>query len=298
MPVGTINQKCNWFRPPEETNELYRDPFSDVLLSSTLTKTTVDALGQSFSCNVPPTRVVSLVPSITETLFDMGVWDSVVGVTRYCVHPETATTDKTVVGGTKKINVDVIKQLNPDLVLCNQEENTPEIIHNLESAGIRCHVSFPTDIPTAVQSIVNLSLLFGKEQWAKEWTNQVQTGLQQPYVPFRYAYFIWRKPWMISGQDTFITQMLSTVGGVNVSCTEDRYPEVQISELIRTQCDAFLLSSEPFPFTKKHMLELESHGIEPNKIHFIDGEMCSWHGTRLLRGLEYLRQWRQHLPIT
>lgn len=250
-----------------------------------------DALGQQFDCSAPPQRVVSLVPSITETLYDIGVWENVVGVTRYCVHPEQATAEKVVVGGTKQVNLNTIQSLEPDLVLCNQEENTPEIIHGLQDLGISCHVSFPTDIPSAIASVQDFGKLFHRENWVEHWTQQVEQVLKQTHASFRYAYFIWRKPWMLVGQDTFINEMLKSIGGINVASMDSRYPEITLSSDALTHADVLFLSSEPYPFKEEHIQELVQSGVCKNKIQFIDGEMCSWHGTRLQQGLRYLQKW-------
>lgn len=254
-----------------------------------------DALGQRIDCSQPPQRVVSLVPSITETLYDIGAWESVVGVTRYCVHPELATSEKSVVGGTKQVNMEAIQTLKPDLVLCNKEENTPEIIEALEKMGIPYHVSFPTDIASAITAVQDLGRLFQCEQWVEQWTRQVHEMLRREHTPFQYAYFIWRKPWMLAGHDTFINEMLETIGGINIADTDSRYPEVCPSADTLGDADVLLLSSEPFPFKDKHIDELVLSGVNRQKILYIDGEMCSWHGTRLKQGLHYLKEWHHQI---
>ncbi len=253
-----------------------------------------DALGRTLQFHTPPKRIVSLVPSITETLFDIGLWERVVGLTRYCVHPSFATTSLPVVGGTKNINIENLIATNPDLVLCNQEENSPEIIRSLEERGLKTYVAFPKDIPDALSDIRTFGSLSNTPDKAQQIIQTIADSLKYcPTKPFTYLYLIWRKPWMISGQDTFIQQMLGAIGGVNLaSPVGDRYQEISDEQLRQSNADAILLSSEPFPFQEKHIAQLVALGIEESKIQFINGEYCSWHGTRIAKGIPYLSQWR------
>ena len=253
-----------------------------------------DARGRTFEWEHPPTRVISLVPSTTETLYRLGVWDSVVGVTRYCVHPASATTDKVVVGGTKQCNIDKLKSLQPDLIICNQEENTPEIVHAIEALGIDVYVAFPTTHREALHEIQILGQIFNRtsitEQWLSEFADQIKG---KHHSHFTYAYLIWRKPWMGVGKETFIHQQLSLIGGVNAfEDHTDRYMTLETKDLLRPDVH-ILLSSEPFPFESKHIQELIELGVPNHRIHLIDGEYCSWHGVRMIESLEYLRKWKQ-----
>ena len=256
--------------------------------------TVTDARGKRFNWDKPPSRVISLVPSTTETLYKLGVGDSVVGVTRYCVHPSSATTDKVVIGGTKQCNIERMKSVHPDLVICNQEENTPEIVQAIEELGIDVYVAFPTTHSEALHEIQVLGQMFNKtsitDQWQTKFTNKLKGDT---YSPFTYAYLIWRKPWMGVGKDTFIHQQLSIIGGVNAfEYHKDRYMTLENEDLMQPDLH-ILLSSEPFPFEAKHIQELIALGIPAHRIHLIDGEYCSWHGVRMIESIEYLRHWKQ-----
>ncbi len=256
-----------------------------------------DARGKRFRWTHPPTRLVSLVPSTTETLFELGVWDSVVGITRYCVHPTSALTEKTVVGGTKKCNMNKIIELQPDLVLCNQEENTREIVHALEALGIDVYVAFPKTHEDALVDLHNLGRMFEREDRTKKWKEAfVSTQSTLDPVPFSYIYLIWRKPWMAVGKDTFIDRQLQLIGGQNtLADAPERYITLEPTDL-QQENTHILLSSEPYPFEHKHVQELLGLGIEQTQIHFIDGEYCSWHGVRMIQSIQYLQNWKeQHL---
>ena len=253
-----------------------------------------DARGKVFRWSNPPTRLVSLVPSTTETLFELGVWEKVVGITRYCVHPVSALTEKIIVGGTKQCNIDKLIALEPDLVLCNQEENTPEIVQAIEELGIDVYVAFPKTHEDALVDLQNLGCIFGKENRVKQWTETftaTQSGLDS--TPFTYIYLIWRKPWMGVGKDTFIDRQLRMIGGQNtLADSPDRYITLEPKDLQHPDTH-ILLSSEPYPFENKHLEELLDLGIDRTRIHFINGEYCSWHGVRMIESIQYLRNWKE-----
>ena len=252
-----------------------------------------DARGKTFRWDTPPTRVVSLVPSTTETLFELGVWDKVVGITRYCVHPTSALTEKTIVGGTKQCNINTLIELEPDLVLCNQEENTPDIVHAIEELGVDVYVAFPKTHEDALVDLQNLGSIFGQEKKVDKWTGTflAKTSDVTP-SPFTYIYLIWRKPWMAVGKDTFIARQLELIGGQNqLSTHPERYITLDATDLQQANTP-LLLSSEPYPFEEKHIQGLMDLGIDRDRIHFIDGEYCSWHGVRMIESIQYLQQWK------
>ncbi len=243
-----------------------------------------------------PKRIVSLVPSTTETLYALGLGDSIVGVTRYCVHPTKALQEKVIVGGTKQCNIDRILDLKPDVVFCNQEENTPEIVANLRKHQIPVVVQFPQTPAEAVQDIKDISHLFNKEPTFDQWFVD-HTALQKKCntEPFHYVYCIWRKPWMVIGGNTFIDAQLRQIGGQNVfSDAPERYPAIEPTDLLTSDAH-ILLSSEPYPFNKQHVDELISLGISAHRIHFINGEYCSWHGIRMSKALQYFEEWKDAL---
>ncbi|MGH9322062.1 MAG: helical backbone metal receptor [Vicinamibacteria bacterium] len=240
-------------------------------------------------------RIVSLVPSMTETVFSLGAGDRVVGVTRFCVHPKEARERARIVGGTKNPTIDKILTLEPDLVLANQEENRREDVERLrEHAPV--HLAFPRSVTEAIADIRTLGSLLGKAEQAASMAAEMEAArlaTRRVAPSFRYLYFIWRKPYMLAGPDTFIEAFLAEAGGVNAAPRgQGRYPEVGVDEIRDSGADVFLLSSEPFPFREDHRRRLAADlGVDEGqlaRIHLVDGELLSWHGARLREGIPYL----------
>jgi ABC-type Fe3+-hydroxamate transport system substrate-binding protein len=238
----------------------------------------------------PPLRIVSLVPSTTETLFALGVGGKVVGVTRFCVHPREARERSRIIGGTKNPRIEAIFELEPDLVLANQEENRKEDVERLgERLDVR--MFFPQSVDEAVADIRSLGELVGEpsagDRLARDIERERSRLRAEEWKPLRYLYFIWRRPYRVAGPATFIERLLSEAGLVNAAPRDrGRYPEIELSEIAAWNVGVFLLSSEPFPFEEKHRDELGSGvGIETM---LVDGELLSWHGVRLRQGLPYL----------
>ncbi len=239
----------------------------------------------------PPQRIVSLVPSQTELLADLGLEEQVVGITKFCVHPEYWFRSKTRIGGTKNIHLDQIRALRPDLVIANKEENQKE---QVESLMPHCPV-WVSDIQTvtsALHMIRQVGAITNRETEAARITQQIEGGfaaLQRDVVPKKVAYFIWRNPWMCAGGDTFIHDMLERIGWQNVFTDLDRYPEINNDELMSRCPELVLLSSEPYPFREKHIHELQAL-LPDATVALADGEMFSWYGSRMIQATVYLQQ--------
>ncbi|HUQ82383.1 MAG TPA: cobalamin-binding protein [Gemmatimonadaceae bacterium] len=240
-------------------------------------------------------RIVSLCPSLTELLFDLGLGDSLVGRTKFCVHPEGRVDAVEKVGGTKNPKLERIIQLAPDLVLLNEEENRREDAEALGAAGVACHVSFPrTALDTAamVRSIaaavhtpaegerIALDIEARHERVVRAAATREQVS---------YAYLIWRDPWMTLNADTFVSALLGDAGGRNVFASRaERYPAITPDELRAANPDVVLLSTEPFPFTDVHADELSAaSGLARDRFRIVDGELLSWHGSRTPSGIDY-----------
>ncbi|MFC4635774.1 ABC transporter substrate-binding protein [Dokdonia ponticola] len=259
-----------------------------------------DQLGRVLQLSKTPIRIISLVPSQTELLVDLGLRDQIVGLTKFCVHPNGLIRAKTVVGGTKNIHLDRIKALQPDIILCNKEENTEQMVRALEAIA-PVHVS---DIKT-IEDTLLLIRSYGSIFHIQEKTNQLVSQIQQKHTDFlnnidrkvpckKVAYFIWKDPWMVAGNDTFIDYLLGECGFENVFKNENgRYPEVGLDQL--QDVDYVFLSSEPFPFADKHIKEIEQHTRA--KIMLVDGEYFSWYGSRLLGTFDYFRKLREQLKL-
>ncbi len=247
---------------------------------------------------IQPMRIVSLCPSLTELVFDLGHGDSLVGRTKFCVHPADRVGAIEKVGGTKNPKIDRIIALAPDLVLLNEEENRKEDAEALAAAGIACHVSFPrTALDTAamVRSIADaIHAPEAGERIARDIETRHQRVVQarDGRGDVRFAYLIWREPWMAVNADTFVSALLADAGGRNVFASEpDRYPTITPEQLRASDPDIVLLSTEPFPFKASHADELARlSGVPRERFRVVDGEMLSWHGSRTPAGIDYAEQ--------
>ena len=245
-----------------------------------------DQLGQLIEFNFLPQRIISLVPSQTELLFDLGVGDRVVGITKFCVHPAEWHQSKKRVGGTKNFSIEVIDQLNPDLIIGNKEENEEAGIKKL-SEKYPVWMSDITHWQSAMEMITQVGDLVNESAKATALIEEIQnrfSGLRQ-FIPKRTLYFIWKEPWMAAGKNTFIDTMLSKIGLMNC-VAEERYPNLSMEEIKKLAPELILLSSEPFPFKEKHIQELQQV-LPTTRIILVDGEMFSWYGSRLLKAPDY-----------
>jgi len=255
-----------------------------------------DQIGRIISQANIPNRIISLVPSQTELLFDLGLEEKVVGITKFCIHPEKWFQNKIKVGGTKEIKLDMIKQLNPDLVIANKEENKKEQIEKLEKY-FPVWTSDINNLSDAFDMIEKIGQITGTEKRAAELNKLIRKNFNE--INFigprkKAAYLIWRNPYMTVGGDTFINAMIESAGFENIFINKFRYPETSIEELNRLNVDLLLLSSEPYPFGQMHLQELQPQ-LPNTKIILVDGEMFSWYGSRLLKAPEYFNTLRQLL---
>lgn len=244
----------------------------------------------------PPSRIVTLVPSQTELLYDLGLTEQVVGITKFCVHPQKWFRTKTRIGGTKTLNIEKIESLQPDLIIANKEENVREQVEEL-AKGFPVWVSDVNTLADAYAMIKAIGALTGKRPEAERLTAGIQkkiNTLQSPTTKFRTAYLIWKDPFMTVGGDTFINDMMTKAGFENVFAGKQRYPVVTINDLLIANCRLLLLSSEPYPFRQKHIDELEQH-LPHTKIVLVDGEMFSWYGSRLLKAPAYFQSLHERL---
>jgi ABC-type Fe3+-hydroxamate transport system substrate-binding protein len=244
---------------------------------------------------VYPKKIVSLVPSQTELLHHLGLNEEVVGITKFCVHPNDWFRNKLRVGGTKSPDIEKIKSLQPDLVIANKEENRKEDIEAL-AVHFPVYVSDIANLEDALEMIVHIGQLTGKVEQAAVLVNGIQDNfafLQPVSPPVRTAYLIWNEPLMTAGGDTFINDMMQRCGMGNMF-TAERYPETTIGYLRENGCQLLLLSSEPFPFKEKHAA-LFREALPGTKVVFADGEMFSWYGSRLLTAVDYFTFLRQNL---
>jgi len=252
--------------------------------------TFTDQLNRRIRLDRLPQRIVSLVPSQTELLADLGLGNEVVGITKFCIHPDHWFRSKTRVGGTKDVHPDRIAGLQPDLIIANKEENIKEQIESL-STNYSIWISDVNDLGSALQMIQGLGELTGTVQEALRISSQIQlsfTSFPPVGSAIRVAYLIWKDPYMTVGSDTFIHDMLTRCGYTNVFADSVRYPVVSVEELKSRQCDLIFLSSEPYPFREKDAMELQA-ALGNSRIRMVDGEFFSWYGSRLLQAADYFK---------
>lgn len=247
-------------------------------------------MGKQVALQFPPKRIVSLVPSQTELLYDLGLRDEVVGITKFCVHPNEWFRTKSRIGGTKQLHLDKIRLLQPDLIIANKEENDKHQVEAL-SADFPVWVSDIKTVEDALEMIRRAGEIVDRKAAGEQIAENIDKGfaeLPKSSAAKKVAYFIWYQPWMAAGNDTFIHHMLTTLGWQNVYETDARYPQTDLQLLKDKNPDLVLLSSEPFPFKEKHIAAIRE--ILPNAdVQLVDGEMFSWYGSRMLTAVSYFR---------
>lgn len=254
-----------------------------------------DQLGRTIKINQAPKRIISLVPSQTELLFDLGLDEEVIGITKFCVHPAHWFKTKTRVGGTKQLNLEKIKSLQPDLIIGNKEENVREQIEEL-AKNIPVWISDVNNLHDALDMINSVGEIINKQKRASQVIDKIKTSfvhLQTTSGSYRdklkACYLIWKDPYMTIGSDTFINDMLQQCDFENIFQDQMRYPKISLQQLQDFNCQLLLLSSEPFPFKQKHIEEIKPL-LPTTKIVLVDGEMFSWYGSRLLKAPSYFQQ--------
>ena len=254
-----------------------------------MTRIVTDMLGREIVIPIPPKRIISLVPSQTELLSDLGLDAEVVGITKFCVHPESWFRTKPRVGGTKNVHYERVAALKPDLIIANKEENDRAQIEALENIA-PVWVSDIKTLDDALEMIQSLSAICDKEIRGREIINEIRNNsasLRLGGKSLSVAYGIWRDPWMWAGGDTFINDLLQHMSWQNVLQSTPRYPEISLEMLASYAPDIILLSSEPYPFKDVHIAEVKSY-LPQAKILLVDGEMFSWYGSRLIQAIPYL----------
>ena len=255
--------------------------------------TVTDQMGRRVVVPFPPQRIVSLVPSQTELLFDLGLSERVVGVTKFCVHPPEARTKATVIGGTKNFDFDKIAGVKPDLILGNKEENYQSGIAQLADS-YPVWLSDISNLAGALEMIRRIGFIAGDKEKAETLAMAIAHSFAAlpattPKIPA--AYFIWRKPYMVAAAGTFIDDILWRSGFANVFADLCRYPEITADHLAAAAPARILLSSEPYPFSAKHIAEFQA--ICPAaQIQIVDGELFTWYGSRLQKSAAYFSQLR------
>jgi len=247
----------------------------------------LDQMGRRIWLEQVPQRIISLVPSQTEFLCDLGLEEQLVGITKFCVHPKWIKKGKVIIGGTKNFNFDRIDALKPDLIIGNKEENYKEGIIRL-SEKHPVWMSDINDLGAAFEMMRQLGKITDRQQHAEQIVSDIQLGLQDEFDHRGTAiYLIWQDPLIAVGKETFIDDLLRRAGYVNL-ISNDRYPEITAGEIASLKPDFLLLSSEPYPFSEKHRQAFQQTFSDLD-VKLVDGEMFSWYGSRLLHTAHYFR---------
>ena len=250
----------------------------------------IDQIGHKVELFSTPTKIVSVVPSQTELLCDLGLDVEVVGITKFCIHPQKWYKNKNRVGGTKTLNFEKIKELQPDLIIANKEENTKEEIEELQ----KLYPVWTSDISNLKDSIAMINTI-GEITNRKEQSNMITSKIIDDFNRLdnlkiknkSTLYFIWQEPYMSIGNKTFISDIMRRSGFANILDINGSYPELSEDEIKRLNPDYIFLSSEPYPFKTKHINKFQN--FCPNsKVVLVDGEMFSWYGSRLTKTVNYI----------
>ena len=250
-------------------------------------KVIIDQMQRSVELTFPLKRIVSLVPSQTELLHYFGLEQEVVAITKFCIYPQNWYAEKHRIGGTKKLNIDQIIALKPDLIIGNKEENTKEDISILEKV-VPVWMSEVNTFDTALDFILDIGSLFGKIEIVKILNTEIVSRFQKLETIGQgrsVLYFIWDEPAYVVGKNTFIDAMISKIGFTNV-CKAIRYPA--LADLKNINPDFVFLSSEPFPFSENHSKKFQEL-FPSSKVILVDGEMFSWYGSRMLLASDYFK---------
>lgn len=251
-----------------------------------------DQIGNTVIIDSPPQRIISLVPSQTELLAHLGLNKEVAGITKFCVHPDGWNRTKIRVGGTKNVNFNKIEQINPDLIICNKEENNESEVKQL-IAKYPVWTSDIHNLDDALNMIISIGEIVNKTNEAQNLALQIKNKfkefINEKRKPYRVLYLIWKDPYMAAGKDTFIDYVLAQCNFINVcDASLGRYPELTDEQIKGLKPQIILLSSEPYPFKQKHLEELKLYF--PGVLSVLaDGEYFSWYGSRLLNTPAYLK---------
>ena len=261
--------------------------------------TVKDAFGRAFELIEPARRIISLVPSITETLFSLEAGDRVVGVSKFCTEPPDGVATKTKVGGQKNPRVDAIIALKPDLVMANVEENRKPDVEAMWAAGLKVLVTYPRSVTEGIRLIRDLGLLTGTGDRAEDIAAACEAARAEVgravagRAPVRVFCPIWRRPYMTINRDTYVHDVIKTCGGENIFHDRpERYPKVALAEMAGLKPDVILLPDEPFPFGEKHLEDFHAFpalpAVRAGRVCFLDGKVVSWYGPRIAGSLRTL----------
>lgn len=258
--------------------------------------TFIDQTGHRTELNTSAKRIISIVPSQTEFIWQLGLKDELVGITKFCIHPEEMFRTKTRVGGTKSLDIEKIRALKPDLIIGNKEENEREQIEELQKE-FNVWMSDIFDFEDSFTMMLEIGKMTGKETEAESLVSQSKKAVLSVKGIFnqeKILYFIWNKPYMLAGKHTFINYMLNHLGFKNLAEHLDRYPELSLQQINELNPQYCFLSTEPFPFKEEHVAEMNKL-VTKSKAVIVDGEMFSWYGSHLIQLPAYINELKKAL---
>lgn len=248
-----------------------------------------DQLNKTIQLETCPQRIISIVPSQSELLWDLGLKEELVGITKFCIHPQAMFDKVERVGGTKNLNIEKIRALKPDVIIGNKEENEQSQILELQKE-FKVWMSDIYNLEDALQMIDGIGALVNKSNEANRIKHQIQDSfLNLQQISKTGLYLIWNKPYMVAGRATFIGDMMQKIGIQNVLEQNSRYPELSLEEIKALNPDILFLSSEPYPFKEEHIKELQNQ-LPKSKVILVDGELFSWYGSRLAKSVAYFNE--------
>lgn len=269
-----------------------------------MSTTQIDAAGAEHPPAGPRARILSLVPSLTELLFALGLGSQIVGRTMYCVYPKDRVEGVPSVGGTKKVNMEKVSALKPTHAVVNIDETPKDMAGDLADRGIRVVTTHPVEVADNIPLFELLGSVFGAEARARTLVADFERAYRRvtsrsPGGPTggptggpdrRVLYLIWKDPWMTVSAGTYVSSMLSLIGWRTIGGDKDRrYPEIELTHSLLADADLVLFSSEPFAFTEAHVAEFRStHPADAEKARLVDGQLLSWYGPRAIAGLRYV----------
>ena len=254
-----------------------------------------DQLNNTIELNAFPKRIISLVPSQSELLWDLGLREELVGITKFCIHPKELHQSVTHIGGTKTLNIDKIRLLKPDVIIGNKEENEQAQIEALQKE-FKVWMSNINTLDDSLSMIEGIGELVTKNAEAKKIIALINTSFKQLKQTHQTVlYFIWKKPYMVAGRATFIGHLLEKIGLKNsIKDINSRYPTLSLEDIISLNPELIFLSSEPFPFKERHVKELQKQ-LPNTRILIVDGELFSWYGSRLTHSVKYFNELIENL---
>ena len=249
-----------------------------------------DQLNKAIELKSFPKRIISIVPSQSELLWDLGLREELIGITKFCIHPKELHQAVTHIGGTKTLNIDKIRLLKPDVIIGNKEENDQAQIEALQKE-FKVWMSDIYTLDDSLLMIEGIGELVNKKEEAKKITTLISTSFEHLKQTHQTVlYFIWKKPYMVAGRATFIGHLLEKIGLKNsISEINSRYPTLSLQDIISLNPELIFLSSEPYPFKEINIEELQKH-LPHTRILIVDGELFSWYGSRLIYSVTYFNE--------